>query len=72
MSPKKKTKEIKYQEALDELESIVAEVENDTMDVDILSERISRALELINYCRSKLKDTENMIQKAFEGEEEED
>lgn len=66
MSPKKKTNELKYQDALDELESIVNEVESDSLDIDRLSARIERALELIHYCRGKLRDTENTIQKAFE------
>ncbi|MDF9797326.1 exodeoxyribonuclease VII small subunit [Catalinimonas alkaloidigena] len=72
MSPKKKSKELKYQEALDELETIVNEVESDSMDVDLLSEKIERALTLINYCRAKLNDTDNKIQKAFDDEETEE
>lgn len=72
MSPKKKSNALTYQEALDELETIVNEVESDGMDVDVLSERIERALSLINYCRSRLHDTENKIQKAFENDDTED
>lgn len=66
MSAKKKSKDLKYQAALDELEAIVSEVESDTMDVDSLSEKIERALELIHHCRGKLRETETTIQKAFE------
>lgn len=68
MSAKKKSKDLKYQDALDELEAIVSEVESDTMDIDSLSERIERALELIHYCRGKLRHTEDTIQKAFEND----
>lgn len=68
MSPRKKNNELKYQEALEELENIVNEVESDGMDIDSLSERIERALELIQYCRGRLRDTENTIQKAFEND----
>lgn len=68
MSPRKKSSEIKYQDALEELEAIVSEVEGDNMDIDMLSERIERALELIHHCRGKLRDTENTIQKAFEND----
>lgn len=66
MSPKKKNKELKYQDALEELEAIVSEVESDRMDVDSLSEKIERALDLIHHCRGKLKNTETTIHKAFE------
>ena len=69
MSAKKKNKEISYQEALEELESIVGEIEEDSMDVDSLSEKVSRAFELIEHCRGRLRNTENTIQQAFEQED---
>lgn len=69
MSPKKKKIDLSYQEALQELESIVSDVEGEEQNIDVLSERIERALQLINHCRTKLHDTENKIQKAFETDE---
>lgn len=69
MSPRKKNKEINYQDALNELESIVSAIEEDDLDIDKLSEEVKRALELIQYCRQKLRNTEEDIQKAFDGDE---
>ncbi len=72
MSPKKKNTDLKYQDALAELEAIVNEVESDNMNIDRLSENIERALTLIHYCRSKLKATETQIQQAFENDPQND
>lgn len=69
MSPRKKNKEINYQDALNELEAIVSAIEEDDLDIDKLSEEVKRALELIQYCRQKLRNTEEDIQKAFDGDE---
>ena len=57
-----------YQEAQEQLERIVASVENEELDVDILSEQVQRAMQLIAFCRSKLKHTEAAINQAFEDE----
>ena len=72
MSPRKKNKELNYQDAVNELEAIVSAIEEDDLDIDKLSEEVKRALELIQYCREKLRNTEDDIQKAFDGEEEEE
>ncbi|MGI8757779.1 MAG: exodeoxyribonuclease VII small subunit [Acidimicrobiales bacterium] len=43
-----------YARAVDELESILAELEDDTLDVDHLAERVARAAALIRLCRSRI------------------
>ena len=43
-----------YAEALAELESILAELERETVDVDHLAERVRRAAVLIRLCRSRI------------------
>ena len=66
---KKKTEEPKsYQAAMDELETIVQAVENEELDVDQLSEKVKHALNLISYCKHRLKNTEDTLNQAF-GEE---
>ncbi len=45
-----------YREALAELETILAELEGDAVDVDVLAARVRRAAELIALCRRRLTD----------------
>ena len=71
---KKNTKEaseteLTYRQAQEQLEQIVASVENEELDVDELSEQVQQAMKLITYCRGKLKQTEEVIQQAFEDED---
>jgi exodeoxyribonuclease VII small subunit len=72
MSPRKKNKEIRYQDAVSELENIVQAIEEDELDIDKLSDEVKRALELIQYCRTKLRTTEDDIQKAFADDDEDE
>ena len=55
-----------YKDAIEEIESIVDEIENETVDVDILSEKIKRAAFLIKYCKQKLRKTDDEIKKVLE------
>ena len=43
-----------YAEALAELERILAELDRDTVDVDVLAARVARASELIRWCRARI------------------
>ena len=43
-----------YTEAMDELERILAELERDDLDVDVLAERVERAAELLTLCRARI------------------
>ncbi|MFP4065778.1 MAG: exodeoxyribonuclease VII small subunit [Bacteroidales bacterium] len=47
-----------YTQAIEELETIVEEIENAEINVDELSEKVKRASELIKLCRKTLYDTE--------------
>ena len=51
--------DVRYQDALTELETILAELEDDSIDVDVLAERMARAAELIRICRARI-DTARM------------
>ena len=48
--------EIGYAAALDELERILADLERDTVDVDVLAIRVARAAELLALCRRRIAD----------------
>ncbi len=54
-----------YKEAMEEIERIVDEIENESVDVDMLTEKIKRAAFLIKYCRQKLKKTDDEIKKVL-------
>ncbi|MCD6583637.1 MAG: exodeoxyribonuclease VII small subunit [Candidatus Omnitrophica bacterium] len=64
-------KEIKYSEAIKELNQILEDLETERVDVDEVSLRVKRAIELIKLCKDKIKKTEwevkNVI-KEFEKE----
>ena len=46
--------EIGYADALAELESILEEIEDDAVDVDVLAARVKRAAQLLRVCRSRI------------------
>ncbi len=48
------SEEIGYADAMRELGDILAELERDDLDVDLLAERVRRASELIKLCRTKI------------------
>lgn len=64
-------KEPGYAKAMEELEAIVEEIESESIDVDVLTEKVKRASYLIGLCRGKLKDTEGEVRKVLEGLEQE-
>lgn len=43
-----------YATAVTELESILREIENDDVDVDVLATRVTRAAGLIDFCRDRI------------------
>lgn len=49
-----------------ELEAIVKAIDSGEMDVDILTEKVKRASELIAFCKEKLTKTENELQKILD------
>ncbi|RBL89583.1 exodeoxyribonuclease VII small subunit [Chitinophaga flava] len=50
--------ELTYEAAYAELQEIAAEIENETVSVDVLAERVKRASLLIEFCQQKLRATE--------------
>ena len=57
--------ENKYEEALQELQTIVHRMENDELDIDQLSTELKRAQELIKLCKDKLTKTDEKIKKIL-------
>lgn len=56
-------KQLTYSKALTELEQIIAEIEAEDIDIDTLSEKVKRAAFLINFCKNRLRDTEEEVKK---------
>ena len=54
--------ELKYDEAIAELEQIVKEMEYGEISVDELSIKIKRSAFLIDFCKKKLKSTEEDVE----------
>jgi exodeoxyribonuclease VII small subunit len=65
MSARKKS-DLTYAQASAELEEILDAIESGTADVDVLSEKVERAAELIRYCRETLAGTELRVRKVVE------
>jgi len=62
---------ISYNQAREELERILENLERESLDVDELTRMVKRAMELIRFCKEKISHTEmevNKIVKEFEEE----
>lgn len=67
--------EVRYAEALEELERILDDLEGDSIDVDVLADRVKRASELIQLCRQRLTKSKAEIEQVvadLEAHEQED
>lgn len=62
---KKQTIKISYENAMKELQEIVTNLQEEVTSVDELSDKVKRAAELIDYCKTKLRSTEEDIEKLF-------
>lgn len=56
---------IPYTEAFEELQQIVADIENGEISVDELAKKVQRASQLIDLCRKKLSTTEEEVNKIL-------
>ena len=63
-----------YEAAYEELKEIAADIEAETVSVDVLAEKLKRASFLLEFCKAKLKSTEqevsNIIQQMKKDDEE--
>ncbi len=57
--------EPKYEEAYQELQTIVRHMENDDLDIDQLAVQLKRAQQLIKLCKEKLTKTDEEIKKIL-------
>jgi exodeoxyribonuclease VII small subunit len=59
------SKEQNYSQALDELNEIARSIEDESIPVDELAAKLKRAAELIGFCRSRLRMTEEEVSKII-------
>jgi exodeoxyribonuclease VII small subunit len=57
--------QLKYTQALQELESLVQQIESGQMSVDELTQAVKRATELIQFCKARLRDTQQQVNEVL-------
>jgi exodeoxyribonuclease VII small subunit len=53
--------DVAYSDAIEQLETILDEIEDDEVDLDDLAVKVERASELVSLCRDKIDDTEMQV-----------
>lgn len=56
-------KEVKFEEKMQELEQIIADLENGEIDLDESIEKYTKAMKLVKECDEKLKNIEEQVSK---------
>ena len=59
--------EIKYEDAVRQLEQIVEQMENNELDIDVMGDRLKKAQKLIKLCRDKLTKADQEVKKILDG-----
>ena len=55
--------EIRWADAIGELEAILTRLEDDALDVDVLAAQVARAAELIGLCRDRIASTKFEVER---------
>ena len=63
-------KKLTYESAYEELQEILANVQNDEVPLDTLATQLKRAKELIAFCKEKLRAVEEDLDEILEDEDE--
>lgn len=64
--------DVKYSDAVSELEQLLEDIDGEEVDLDDLAVKVERASELIRVCRDKIEHTEMQVRtiiEDLEGEE---
>lgn len=59
-------KKLSYNEAIAEIEQILARLRDEQIDVDTLAAEVKRATELIEQCKAQLTDVERAVKAELE------
>ena len=63
-------KTLNYDSAYAELETIVEALQNDSLGLEEINSKMQRAFELLNFCRTRLREIESDFEDFFQDEEE--
>lgn len=55
-----------YTQAMQELEQIVSQLEDNSLDIDQLSAKVKKAQQLIAFCRERLTQTDEEVKKLLQ------
>ena len=64
------SKKFSYDNAISELNEIIKAIQNEEVSLDKLAEMISRANELINLCKSRLREIDQQVEKLTDKNQE--
>ena len=59
-------KNISYEKALEELQQIVQQLEENAVSIDDITEKTKRAAELIRFCKEQLRAAEDAVERMLE------
>ena len=62
----KPVKDLKYDDALIELQEILSSLQDETLSIDDLTTSIKRASELLEACNSRLRTTQQEVEEIIE------
>ena len=57
-----------YEKAIEELQSILEDLQTDEVSVDDLAKKLKKANELLSYCKSRLRSVEEELEEAADEE----
>ncbi|MEA3020144.1 MAG: exodeoxyribonuclease small subunit [Actinomycetota bacterium] len=57
------TEEVRWADAIAELETILVKLDDDALDVDVLAAQVARAAELIGLCRDRIARTKLEVER---------
>jgi exodeoxyribonuclease VII small subunit len=58
-------KTLTYNSAIAEIEEIMEKIEANELDIDVLTENVKRVSQLLKFCKAKLYETEEEINKVM-------
>ncbi len=72
MTAKKKQTDLRFGEAIEELEGILRRVEAEEIDIDDLAEELKNAARLLEVCRGKIRQAELEVTQIVQALDEDD
>lgn len=58
--------QVKYREAIEQLDALIAQIDQDDVDVDELADRVKEAVNLIRVCKAKIDKAELQVKQIVD------